>query len=482
MANCRLLENMFAKHLYCILQRNAKEVKNMTEVVARCIREQPRFRGIFPDNGKFGRGSALSLPEVCCDGDVFIEHSIWGRLMSQNTCADKNICALEIEAASFFGASGAVAFKSGVDAVRMAVRLAAEEIYGSAGVADVPGAGVKKGALSGKRVFCADFMPPRAVNVVIEEGGEPVFIDVSPEDWCMDPEVLEIAFKEYRDVKLVVMNYTYGFPGQVEEVKKICRGHGALLIEDASEGMGAKVNGRQAGSLGDYGILDFDRSAIAAGVSGGMLLVHDSCKYEKVKCQAAHGGAGKGFGMEDAAAVFLHSYFKNFGEYIAKKKAIYQRCLEKFDGGFISMNPVGGQVEPNYWMSCMVCDSSIQFQETRSGRNYTYTDQHGTASPMEVCDALAAFGAQAGPVYRPLSSYPRFQQYDQVSLDGCRKSWKFGDGGFWVRSDVSRDCFERGLCLPSDVRMTEEEQGRVIEIVLACFNRIDFDRSNMLFV
>ena len=144
------------------------------------------------------------------------------------------------------------------------------------------------------------------------------------------------------------------------------------------------------------------------------------------------------------------------------------------------MNPVGEGAEPNYWISCMTCESNIQFKETRSGRDYTYTDQHGTASPMEIFDALAAFGAQSSPVYKPLSLYQDFRNYDQISLDGSRRSWGFDDDSFWVRSNVSKDCFERGLCLPSDIGMTEEEQERVIDIVFACFCRVDLDRGKAL--
>lgn len=137
--------------------------------------------------------------------------------------------------------------------------------------------------------------------------------------------------------------------------------------------------------------------------------------------------------------------------------------------------------EPNYWIPCMTCDSCIQLQETRSGGDYSYTDQHGTASPMEIYDALAAFGAQSSPVYRPLSLYPAYRNYDQISLDGSRRAWRFEDDGFWIRSNVSKDCFDRGLCLPSDIRMTEEEQDRVIDIVFACFSRMDLDRESALF-
>lgn len=454
----------------------------MTEVAAKCIREQPRFRGIFQEHGKFDKNIALVLPEVHGDEGKFIEKSL------ATGFSGENINALEKETAGYIGVRAAVALKSGADAACMAVKLAAEKIYGDDSGISESGRAWKRGLLSGRRVFCSDFMLPAAVNAVIDEGGEPVFIDVSAEDWCMDPEILEIAFQKYQDVKLVIMNHAYGVPGQIKEVKRICGEHGALLIEDASESIGAKIGGEQTGSFGDYGILDFGKDKIITGSCGGVLLTNDIRGCQKVKSWAAYSKTGSFYSqykeigssymMSDVVAGVVRGQFPYLKEHIAKKKAIYRRYLEKFDGNFISMNPVREGTEPNYWISCMTCDSNIQFQETRSGCKYTYTDQHGTASPMEIYDALAAFGAQSSPVYMPLCFYPAYQNYDQISLDGSRRSWRFSDDGFWVRSNVSKDCFDRGLCLPSDIGMTEEEQERVVDIVFACFNKVDLDRRS----
>ncbi len=455
----------------------------MTDVAAKRIREQPRFRGIFQKNGKFDEKVALASPTVHGDESKYIEESL------RTEFSGENRSALEKEAAGYVGAFNAIALKSGRGAADLAVRLAAEEIYGSANRAYAFDGGWKDGALSGKRVFCSDFMPPKTVGSVLSEGGEPVFIDVSVEDWCMDPEVLEIAFQKHEDVKLVIMNHAYGFPGQIKEIKRICEEHGALLIEDASESVGAKIDGKRVGAFGDYGIFDFGKDRIITGSSGGMLLVNDRFAYQKATGWATNPdvlgfyGQFEGNGdccvMSDVVAGIVRSQFQHLEEHIATKKAIYRRYQERFDGDFISMNPVRETAEPNYWISCMTCDSSIQFKETRSGKEYIYKDQHGTASPMEIYDALAAFGAQSSPAYRPLSSYPAFQGYDQISLDGSKRSWGSENDGFWIRSNVSKSCFDRGLCLPSDVGMNEEEQERVIDIVFACFSRMDLDRENV---
>ena len=456
----------------------------MTDVAAKCIRKQPRFKGIFNDGEKLN--NKIPLVSSVIYGD---EIDAVQRALEEGTM-EENITALEKEVTGYIGTGQAVALNSGSAAIHMALKLAAEKLYGSASGISTPGGVGKGGALEGVRVFCSDLTMIEMVAPVIYEGGEPVFIDSCEEDWGMDPEVLELAFKRYPDVKIVVMNHPYGFPGQIRTVKEICKKHGALLIEDASESLGARVNcinggkGALTGSVGDYGILDFGSGRIVTGFAGGMLLTNDYYSYRKAKYWASNSAAavpwnqyeelGYNYGMSGVAASIIRSQFKHLDEYIERKKEIYKKYHEKLDGELMYMNPIGEGTEPNYWISCAVCDSNIQFMETRSERCYTYTDQHGTASPMEVYDALNAFGKESRPVYKPMSMQPIFRNCDQVTLDGCRRSYgEFYDDGFWIRCNVAKWCFESGLCLPSDIRMTGEEQDRIIDIVLACFNKLD---------
>jgi len=459
---------------------------------ARRIREQPRFRGIFKDGGCFEKRLLLASPNMHGDESGFMEKA-W-----ETGFSGENITGLEQEIAEFIGIETAVAFSSGTAAVHAAVKLAAKQLYaGHVGNSVLNGPG-RGGSLRGKRVFCSDFSSSAMVNPVIYEGGEPVFIDCSEEDWCMDPEVLDIAFKIYPDVRLVIMNHAYGFPGQIQEIQRICREHGALLIEDASESLGAKVwvggdsgkwgdGWRQTGSFGDYGILDFAEDKIITGSCGGMLLSNDLYDDGIARGWASGKKAGalwdqqdnpRGYyRMSDIAAGIIRGQFRHLNEHIARKRAIYKRYLAKLDGGLIGLNPAGVGTEPNYWRSCMTCESNIQFMETRSERSYTYTDQHGTAAPMEICDALEAFGAEGKPVYKPMSMQPIFKNNDQITLDGSRRACgRFCNDSFWVRSDVAREKFDRGLCLPCDIKMSQEEQDRVIDIVSACFNRSGMDR------
>ncbi len=465
---------------------------DMMKADARRIREQPRFRGIFKDGGSFKKRLLFASPNMYGDENDFVEKA-W-----ETGFSGENITGLEQEIAEFVGIETAVAFSSGTAAVHAAVKLAAKQLYASPGGSSVPNGLGRGGSLRGKRVLCSDFTSSAMVNPVIYEGGEPVFIDCSEDDWCMDPEVLKMAFKIYPDVRLVIMNHAYGFPGQIQQIQRICREHGALLIEDASESLGAKVwvsgdsenygdGWRQTGSFGDYGILDFADDKIITGSCGGMLLFNNSCCGGIARDWVSGEKAGVLRGwqeelesydrMSDVAAGIIRGQLRHLDEHIARKRKIYERYCKKLDGGLIGINPAGIGTEPNYWRSCMTCESNIQFMETRSERSYTYTDQHGTAAPMEICDALEAFGAEGRPVYKPMSMQPIFKNNDQITLEGSRREcgW-FRNDSFWVRSNVARENFDRGLCLPCDIKMSEEEQDRVIDIVFACFNRIEMDR------
>lgn len=469
----------------------------MTDIAAKCIREQPRFRGIK----KFENKVSLSSPVIHGDGIELIKKIFtpednesklekvgeWDAGKLEETGV-QNTHRLEKEVACYVGMNYAVGLNSGTAAIHLAIKLAAEKIYGSAGGNFTLSGWGKGSVLLGHQVFCPDFAPISAVNPILYEGGDPIFIDVSPEDWCMDPEVLEIAFNRYPDVRIVIMSHIYGFPGQVKRIKEICREHEALLIEDASESFGAAIDGQNVGAFGDYSVLSFESSRIITGGCGGMLLTDDVYSAKKAAYWASFAKArapwnqyeepGYCYEMDDITAAIIRGQLRHLPEHITRKKEIYKRYLKKLDSSVICMNPVGEGVEPNYWMSCMLSESNIVFQETRSERDYTYTNLHGTAAPMEIYDALQAFGVQSSPVYKPMHMQPVFQNCDQVTLDGSRWIYQdFYQDDFWVRCNESKHIFEHGLCLPSNIRMTDKEQDRVIDIVNACFCGQNMERK-----
>lgn len=396
------------------------------------------------------------------------------------------------EIAQYIGRAWGIPLSSGTAAMHLALKLAGERIYGSASGISTPEGLGRGGALYGKRVFCPDFATMESVAPVIYEGGEPIFIDCGDTDWSLDPEVLELAFKKYPDVKIVILNHTYGFPGQVMEIREICRRNGALLIEDSSESLGAEVRTgmdkwAKTGSFGDYAVLDFGLERIITGDGGGMLLTDDRYSAEKALYWAngaradapwnQHEELGYSYRMSDLAAAAVRGQLRHLDEVIEKKKVIYERYFDKLDSDIASMIPIGEGTRPNYRMSCMTCESSIGFMEIRDDRHYTYTDQHGTAAPMEIYDALSAFCGGCRPLYKPMSMQPIFRSHELVTLDGCRRSYQyFNRDTFLVRCHRAKQYFESGICLPSDVNMMEEVQEKVIEIILACYNGSDFKR------
>ena len=470
--------------------------KILSENEVKAIREEPRFRGIrsIKERKILSSSSAMHDEVMVC---------MEAALQSGADCG--NVHALEEEMAGFSGVMHAVALRSGTEAVHTALMLAAERIYGSRiGNCGNSGIGNKKagdrktwnegsnvgrcGLLSGRQVFCSDLASSATVNPVIYEGGEPVFIDASPEDWGMDPGALEIAFDRYPDVKIVVMAHIYGFPGQIGRVKEICEKHGALLIEDACESLGAAVGGKKTGSFGDYGVLSFYNDDIMPDIEGGMLLINDASEAEKARrwilqspagsMHNLHGGTVCSDQIGNIQAGIIRCQMRYLHEYIAKKKAIYERYQKKFAEDLMLLNPVGERTEPSYQQPCMTVESGIRFIERRSERGYEYVSCHGTAAPMEVLEALEAFGAEGKPVWKPMHMQPFYKDCDQISLDGSRKDYeRSGHNSLLGRCNESEEIFGKGICLPAGIGMTVEEQDRVIDIIFSCYSRRDMNRE-----
>ena len=378
----------------------------------------------------------------------------------------ENINEVERLACEKIGCRYAVGLSAGTAALHMAVKLA----------------GVKPG----DRVFCSDMTFDATVNPVVYEGGVPVFIDTEYDTWNMDPVALEKAFELYPEVKVVVVAHLYGTPGKVEEIREICKRHGAVIIEDAAESLGATYKGVQTGTFGDYNAISFNGNKIITGSSGGMLLTDDLEAANKVRkwCTQSrenapwyqHEELGYNYRMSNVIAGVVRGQFPYLEEHIAQKKAIYERYEEGFQGLPVSMNPYDKESsEPNFWLSCLLIEPEAMCKQVRGEQEALYLSEAGKTCPTEILETLARFNAEGRPIWKPMHMQPIYRMNGFVTREGNgrAKTNAYIAGGAVGKDgrplDVGMDLFHRGLCLPSDNKMTEEEQKKVIEIVRSCF-------------
>ncbi len=382
----------------------------------------------------------------------------------------KNINEVERLVAEYIGVKYAVALSAGTASLHLAMKLAGIDAYG------MPEVG--HGALEGKKVFCTDMTFYATVNPVVYEGGIPVFIDTERESWNMDPEALEKAFEIYPDVKVVVVAHLYGTPGKVDEINAILKKHNAILIEDAAESMGATYKGVQTGTFGKYNTVSFNGNKIITGSSGGCFLTDDleaANKVRKWSTQARENAAwyqheelGYNYRMSNVIAGVVRGQFPYLDAHIAQKKAIYNRYKEGLKDLPVSMNPIPDCCEPNYWLSCLLIDEEAMCKQVRGEQDVCYVKEEGKTCPTEVLEAISSINAEGRPIWKPMHMQPiyRTNPFVTASGNGRGRTNAYISGAF---EDVGADIFRRGLCLPSDNKMTVEQQDVIIDIIHRCF-------------
>ena len=391
------------------------------------------------------------------------------------TTAGENIDELEKAVEDELGIKYAVGLSCGTAALHMAIKLAALRIYGQ------PKQGT--GMLCGKKVFCSDMTFDATVNPVVYENGEPVFIDTEYDTWNMDPKALQKAFELYPDVKIIVVAHLYGFPGKMDEIKRIADEHDAVIVEDAAESMMASYKGKMTGTwFGERGagIISFNGNKLITASSGGMLLTNNKEDYEKVRKwstqarEAApwyeHEELGYNYRMSNINAGIARGQLLHVEEHVEMKKKIYNRYKEGFKSLPIMMNPFDEKTTaPNYWLSCMLIDREAFGEHVRSGRKALYKKESGKTTPTEILETLASYNAEGRPIWKPMHMQPYYinNAFITKAGNGRARSNAYIAGDV---EDVGADIFDRGLCLPSDLNMTEEEQDGVIEIVRSCFD------------
>lgn len=343
------------------------------------------------------------------------------------------------------GCNCAVPLSTGTSALHMAVKLTGLE--------------------QGEKVFCTDMTFGATVNPVVYEGGEPVFIDTERDTWNMDPNALKQAFEQYPNTRVVITAHLYGVPAKIDELKAICNEHGAILIEDAAESLGATYKGKQTGSFGTFNAISFNGNKIITGSAGGMLLTDDFKSADKVRKWSTqsrdsapwyqHTEIGYNYRMSNVIAGVIRGQLPHLEEHIAQKKAIYNRYKEGFKNLPVQMNPFDAQnSEPNFWLSCMLIDEEAMCRQVRTDNDAEFWGEPGKSCPTEILTKLAHLNAEGRPIWKPMHLQPIYSKNAFISLG----------------EDVGADIFARGLCLPSDNKMTKATQDKIIDIVKSCFD------------
>lgn len=337
----------------------------------------------------------------------------------------KNVDSFEQEISDYLGEGSALALCSGTAALHLAVKLA----------------GVKRDDI----VFCSDMTFAATVNPVSYEGAKQCFIDSEYETWNMDPIALEQAFIKYPDCKCVILVNLYGVPARLDEIKEICAKHKAVLIEDAAESLSATYKGKQTGTFGEYNAISFNGNKIITTSGGGMLLSKNVKAIEKARFWSTqareqapwyqHEEIGYNYRMSNIVAGIGRGQLLHLEEHKARKTEIYNRYKEGFKELPVRMNPYLECSVPNFWLSCLLIDKGVN------------------VSPMEIINRLNEENIEARPIWKPMHLQPVFKDCDFISVNG----------------DVVSDIFSRGLCLPSDIKMTVAEQQKVIDIIKNMF-------------
>lgn len=351
-----------------------------------------------------------------------------------------NVNAFEKEIAEYTGAGYAAALSAGTAAIHLALRLL--------------------GIGEGDVVFVSSLTFSATCNPIVYEKATPVFIDSEPDTWNMDPVALKRAFEKYPNPKAVVIVHLYGTPAKMDEIMEICETHGVPLIEDAAESLSSTYKGKQTGTFGEIGIYSFNGNKIITTSGGGMLVSDDEALAKKATFLATqardparhyqHSQIGYNYRMSNVTAGIGRGQLLHIDEHKAIKQAIYRQYQEAFaDIPEITMNPLNPDGDSNCWLSCMTIAEGC------------------SVTPDMIMDALEAENIESRPIWKPMHLQPIFAENDFITARGSIRDIPAGESGI----SVSEDIFNRGLCLPSDIKNTPEDMELIISIVRKCFGR-----------
>lgn len=360
-----------------------------------------------------------------------------------------NVNGFEKELAEKVGAGHAAALSSGTAAIHMALKAV----------------GVGEGDI----VFCPTLTFSATANPIIYQHATPVFIDSDATTWNMSPLALEKAFEKYPDVKAVLVVHLYGLSADMDKIVKLCKKHNVPLIEDAAESLGTYYKGKYTGTFGDYGIFSFNGNKIITTSGGGMLVSNNEERIAKVRFWSTqsrdaarhyqHSEIGFNYRMSNIVAGIGRGQLKVLDERVEKKRYIYEfykRELGALEG--VEMMPINGWDEPNCWLTCITLSGQVK--------------------PLDIMLALEKENIESRPIWKPMHLQPVFEAYDFIphyeedevmKMVAASKEESIGstevEKGYRKPMSVSEDIFDRGVCLPSDTKMSDEDLNRVCEII-----------------
>ncbi|MGL4992024.1 MAG: DegT/DnrJ/EryC1/StrS family aminotransferase [Sarcina sp.] len=351
-----------------------------------------------------------------------------------------NVNEFEKTLASYVGAKDGAALVSGTSAIHLALKAV----------------GVQKDDI----VFCSSLTFAASCNPIIYQNATPVFIDSEPDSYNMSVKALEKAFRYYEEknqkVKAVVVVHLYGQSCDLDPIMELCEKYRAILIEDAAESLGATYKRKQTGTFGKFGIYSFNGNKIITTSGGGMLVSNDSCAIQKARFWSTqsrdnmayyhHTELGFNYRMSNIVAGIGRGQMLVLDERIAKKKEIFEMYKEAFsDIADIKMPKINDFGEPNYWLSTMMID------------------ENSRVNPVDIIQALEQENIEARHIWKPMHIQPYFENYEFFNHNGESQNKN--------ETSVSEVIFKRGLCLPSDTKMTVQEQKEVITIVRSLFGK-----------
>ena len=398
----------------------------------------------------------LSSPTMHGDEQRFVQEAFDTNWVST---VGPHLEKLEQTASAYVGMPYGVALSSGTAALHLAVKLA--------------------GVQPGENVFCSDMTFSATVNPVSYEKGRQIFIDSEYDTWNMDPAALEQAFKLYPNTRVVMLAHLYGTPAKLDEILSICKKHNAILIEDAAESLGATYKGRQTGSFGTYNIISYNGNKIITCSGGGMLFTHNKETAEKARKWATqaredapwyqHEELGYNYRMSNILAGIGRGQYMHLDEHLAQKRAIYKRYQEGLKGLPVEMNPYEvDKANPNCWLSCLLIKPEGMCKQVRGESEALYIKEKGKSCPTHILETLAKYNAEGRPIWKPMHLQPIYRMNPFITKDGNGRA-RTNAYIAGSATDIGADIFNRGLCLPSDNKMTKEQQDVVIEIIKECF-------------